>query len=522
MIFLVALIILSTVSEAHRPEAELSGGAVALGTRTRSGGAQFLGIAYGEIPGRFQHSLQTWPYAKGSRVEANEGGPSCMQSDLVSFENETMSEDCLFLNVWVPPKTSKKSKLPVMFWIHGGSFTSGSGTPVGKDGVGIFNGEKLAASQNVIVVTINYRLGPFGFLVLEDGTGGMNGIRDQMLALRWVKDNIAGFGGDRNQVTIFGESAGGCATCLLAIAPAAKDLFKRAIVQSGPCVGPWGPNSVQFGNQNREALKAKLNASSLASVPAKSLAKLGWPLPSQGYFYDKSVIKHNTSYYFQRGLVHTNEFIIGDNSFDGTSELFPLFPKTEADLKAALLASYNATTEAAVMSRYDPSRFNGSVAAAFVMQNGDNAVTCPSIQIADMLSGAGKRVYMYYYAHYFQCVDLAGVLGKVPPLFHGWASHASEIPALFGNFGFKDPLNKAWKHCAVSDGDCNDRISTLLQLLWGDVAHGVDGRAKLWKAYSSSNEKLVNIQDDGVAVSTTWGELRKRGDCAVLPSLDPL
>jgi para-nitrobenzyl esterase len=140
------------------------------------------------------------------------------------------SEDCLYLNIWAP---STNGKRPVMVWIHGGAFVTGAGS------LGTYNGKYLAARGDVVVVTINYRLGALGFLNLSDATDGKlpgtgtEGLTDQVMALRWVKENIASFGGDPGNVTIFGESAGGMSIGALQGMPQAKGLFHKAIAQSG-------------------------------------------------------------------------------------------------------------------------------------------------------------------------------------------------------------------------------------------------------------------------------------------------
>ncbi len=144
----------------------------------------------------------------------------------------TPSEDCLTLNVWRP--AGQGEPLPVMVWIHGGGYNNGSGTPPLYDGTNL-------ARRGMVVVTINYRLGRLGFfdhpaLAFERAAGepaGNYGVMDQIAALQWVRDNIAVFGGDPDQVTIFGESAGGAAVMQLMVAPTARGLFRRAVVQSG-------------------------------------------------------------------------------------------------------------------------------------------------------------------------------------------------------------------------------------------------------------------------------------------------
>jgi len=135
------------------------------------------------------------------------------------------SDDCLSLNVWSP---SAHGQRPVLVWIHGGAFSLGAGS------LSVYEGSRMAAATDTVVVTINYRVGAFGFLVIDDPTTTPNvGLLDQVMALQWVHDNIAAFGGDPNNVTIFGESAGGGSVLSLMSMPSAVGLFHKAIVQSG-------------------------------------------------------------------------------------------------------------------------------------------------------------------------------------------------------------------------------------------------------------------------------------------------
>ena len=165
-------------------------------------------------------------------------GPACPQQgkDLYGPVGET-SEDCLYLNVWTPAKNAD-ARLPVMFWIHGGGFFVGTG------GKPCYDGAELVKRGEVVVVTCNYRLGPFGFLAhpaltaeSPNHASGNYGMMDQVAALQWVRENIAAFGGDPGSVTIFGQSAGGVSVCALMASPLAKGLFHRGIVQSGSAPG---------------------------------------------------------------------------------------------------------------------------------------------------------------------------------------------------------------------------------------------------------------------------------------------
>ncbi|HXL99851.1 MAG TPA: carboxylesterase/lipase family protein [Rhizomicrobium sp.] len=179
------------------------------------------------------------------------------------------SEDCLNLNVWTPG--CDNAKRPVMLWLHGGAFVFGAGSQ------GIYDGRRLAA-RDVVVVTINYRLGAFGFLALDDATDGRapgtgaEGIADQILALTWVKQNIACFGGDPDNVTVFGESAGAMSVNALLASPAAQGLFHKAIAQSGG--GHIGHD------RERAARVARTLLDTLGIAPADARRLLDIPFPA--------------------------------------------------------------------------------------------------------------------------------------------------------------------------------------------------------------------------------------------------
>ncbi|XP_054165682.1 pyrethroid hydrolase Ces2a-like [Oppia nitens] len=204
---------------------------------------QFLNIPYAEPPVgalRFARPVSLKQPIKGI-IDGTKPGNSCMQKFVKSLEfvkmgNITTSEDCLVLNVWTPHTRRKnvmfdrkqdRSLRPVMFWIYGGGLTIGS----------IFQSQYNAsalAAHDIVVVSVNYRLGPFGYLYTgEDSAPGNVGFYDQILALEWVRDNIHSFGGDRNQITIFGESAGSWSASVHILSPLSKGLFKRVIMQSG-------------------------------------------------------------------------------------------------------------------------------------------------------------------------------------------------------------------------------------------------------------------------------------------------
>jgi carboxylesterase type B len=193
----------------------------------------YLGIPYAEPPvneRRFKKPEPRGPFQKP--FEAKDFGAACLQFSW--FEEITdSSEDCLFLNIYIPGlKSDQESGHAVMIFIHGGGFTLGTGNT--------YIGETLAAVGNVIVVTINYRLGLFGFLDIDDENGkGNYGLWDQHLAIKWVHENIASFGGDNTRVTLFGESAGSTSVVLQSLYPGNKGLFRAAIAESGGITMPF-------------------------------------------------------------------------------------------------------------------------------------------------------------------------------------------------------------------------------------------------------------------------------------------
>jgi para-nitrobenzyl esterase len=194
---------------------------------------------------------------------------------------EPISEDCLYLNVWTSAEKTD-AKLPVIVWIHGGGFSGGSGT------VPLYDGEAMAR-KGVAFVTINYRLGVFGFLAHPelsaenaDKVSGNYGILDQIAALKWVKENIANFGGDPDNVTIDGQSAGSMSVKCLLVSPLAKGQFHRAIAQSGSLIS--GDRAISETLQNAEQIGAKILAdanipdiASLRALPADSILKIRVP-----------------------------------------------------------------------------------------------------------------------------------------------------------------------------------------------------------------------------------------------------
>ena len=248
---------LAETAAAQEPPATAVTGGKIQGTALHGGGAVFQGIPFpapsaGELRWREPMPVKPWPGVR----DATKFGARCMQN------RNGVSEDCLYLNVWTtewPPKSRK----PVMVWIHGGgNFAGASSEP-------IFDGESLAR-RGVVLVSANYRLGVFGFFVHPELTAeskhhasGNYGLMDQVAALQWVRDNIAKFGGDPRNVTIFGESAGSLDINILLTSPLTKGLFTRLIGESGPVVAP---PSLAEGEKKGLMVAADLKAGSLKAL----------------------------------------------------------------------------------------------------------------------------------------------------------------------------------------------------------------------------------------------------------------
>jgi para-nitrobenzyl esterase len=247
------------------------------GQPTGMGPFVFKGIPYAAPPVGDWRWREPQPATGWSGVrDASKFGAACMQpeSALMRISRSTMSEDCLYLNVW-SPELKPAQPAPVMVWIHGGSFMTGAGSQPTYDGTRL-------AMRNVVVVTINYRMGVFGYMAHPElsaesphHTSGNYALLDQMAALRWVRENIAAFGGDPRNITVFGESAGASSIAYLMVSPLAKGLFDKAILESpGLLFAPEPELRRDYrGITNMEAVGLAVgpHIAELRAIPAEAL-----------------------------------------------------------------------------------------------------------------------------------------------------------------------------------------------------------------------------------------------------------
>ena len=275
MAILAIVAVLAIQAVAPAAPVKTAGGLVQ-GSATSDGGIRiFKTIPYAAPPVGSRRWQPPQPALAWDGVrDATSFGPRCLQGQIfddIVFKD--LSEDCLTLNVWTPAKASTE-RLPVMVWIHGGGFQAGAGAEPRHDG-------EAFAAKGVVLVTINYRLGVFGFMTHPEltresgrGTSGNYGMLDQVAALRWVRDNIAAFGGNPGNVTIFGESAGSFAVSALMASPLARGLFHKAIGESGAyfsgASGTLAPRSLAESEQHGVKFAEAAGADSLAALRLKT------------------------------------------------------------------------------------------------------------------------------------------------------------------------------------------------------------------------------------------------------------
>ena len=435
------------------------------------GYTEFLGIPYAQPPVgalRWRAPLPAKSWTK--TLETTKFSPSCPQIPITGLGvPDSYAEDCLTLNVWTPSLAPQKP-MPVMVWIHGGGFTVGGSSQT------TYNGANIARTGSIVLVSINYRLGPLGFWAhpsLGEGSGNF-GVLDQQLALSWVQKNIASFGGDPKQVTIFGESAGSMSVGVHQAAPGSKDLFHRAIMESGG-LGDTLISKARAETQGKEFVTklacdtAKLASEVMTCMRGKKVDDVLKALPlKKGFFFgagaswgptiDGKVLPDQPMNQIKAGKGNMVPLIIGSNGDEGTLFLMlaGMMALTTAQYEAAVKVLF-LTKSAEVLKEYPASGYS-SAALAFADLLGDLAFVCPTRRSARALTAAGKPAYVYHFT--------------VKPSFSllPWlgAYHSAEIPFVFGNAKFttdekmvSDKMMSYWTTFAQS-GDPNDPKSSFL------------------------------------------------------------
>ncbi|XP_050348637.1 juvenile hormone esterase-like [Nymphalis io] len=457
---------------------------------------------------------------------AKDSGPESYQNDPFFTKKITGQEDCLYLNVYTPDLEPYKS-FPVMVWIHGGGFTSGSGNDD-------MYGPEFLVNKNVILVTLNYRLGALGFLCLDtEEIPGNAGMKDQIAALRWIQNNIQKFGGDPNNVTIFGESAGAACTSYHLISPMSVGLFKRAIIQSGSLTNRW---AICQKPRDRALILAKKlgclteNDDELAkffkSLPTESLIEIKLPITASECFIERiqlyfSIVEekkfeNNERFYYKNGLIPSfhqgidviigyveHEGIIGlktDNNMTMMLEHANFYPEFFVPSSFALKSTVLEQIE--MGNRIKKYYFHNDIIS---VKNIEELVHFLStelfvyglIVLARLIARTKKnKVYLYK----FSCKSKRNIFTKIFGLDNvlknkTFVCHADDLGYLFPMRAF------------LEDVDTNSREYQMIQIvtkLWADFSKfgcptpdkslGVE-----WSPYTIEKQNYVNIEDKIIA-----------------------
>ena len=469
----------------------------------------FKGIPYAAPPvGAFRWRAPQPVSSWEGELDASEYGSNCAQSGWGGTQGtivEGSSEDCLYLNLWKPEHANVEAKLPVMVWIHGGGFVGGSGS-----GPGIAGNE--FAKKDVILITINYRLGRlghFGFPALSaeypEEPKGSYAYMDQIAALKWVQKNITYFGGDPDNVTVFGFSAGGVSVHSLMTIPSAKGLFQKGISQSG-----GGRDGVLTGRPIRKddadpfykisAETVGINFArkhGIEGTDAAALAKLrglsveeivdggqetdgqGGPRIYSGPILDGKFVVETAESAYKAGRQVKIPLIIGSNSAEiggsfvnssnSKEELFSLFGSLEDEVKLA----------------YDPEDTK-EFAEVNTKFNTDWVWAEPGRFVARSFVTEGKPVYVYHFGF---------IPDPMKERMPYGAGHGSEVSFVFNN------LNARWGNPETTPKD--KKVAEMINAYWVNFAKTGNPNGEglpEWHVFTDKKKEILDIQHDGSAI----------------------
>ena len=493
--------------------------------------ASFKGVPYANPPvgsRRWKPAEPTSPWL-GEKL-ALSFAPACPQpviqdkSAFFYYPGMQISEDCLYLNVWSPAGNRCREeisdlsmldeKLPVMVWIHGGGLVVGAGSQ------SFYNPEELV-KKGVVVVTINYRLGVFGYfshpeLTVESPhkSSGNYGITDQIQALRWVRDNISAFGGDSGNITIFGESAGALSVSHLMASPVAKGLFDKAIIQSAylpaipalnkSCYGL--PSAESAGLRLSETLATKSHQKSLQALrelPATELLKLAQRTMDNLSLaeidcldFDKAVIdgwilKEQIFETFEQGKQHPVPLLGGFNSFEGS-----YFSKIGLSPKGLNRQSYQQAIRiryGEIANEYFEIYPAEALPTCLLKAIGDSHYGWGTARLTKAMAAVGTNSFLYYFDHPLEWAEQQG-LG---------AFHMSELFFTFNNISRNLKPSPNWPDIIPRESDLS--MAKILSDCW--VAFATSGQpsteyVKHWPDYSKENAYITF--KEGAAHKSEW------------------
>lgn len=465
------------------------------GVPRSSGGAEFLGVRYaqppvGDLRWREPIPAKSWDGVR----DATAFGAPCSQPDLGDWNRhdaERGEEDCLFLNV-ITPVWPPKQHLPVMFWIHGGANAGGTASAaLYKDGT--------LPQHGVILVTANYRLGVLGFLAhpgltqeSAHHTSGNYGLMDQILALRWVRDNIAKFGGDPGNITVFGQSAGAQDTSLLMTSPLSKDMFQRAIAESGSAMIAEMPSlaeAEQEGQQFAEKCKSPADntIAYLRHLPPNDVIKAaGAQRP--GPIVDGWVLRQSPAGVFKSGDESAIPMLLGNTTREfnlpqSGEQLRATIRKAAGDSADQVLGAYGLANGGE--GKTDP--LYGPVGNQWLS---DLIFRCPASTQAIWHESAHHRTFRYQFDRAIPGQEAEG------------AVHSADLPYVFGYYPKTGNISGAF-------GDVDYKLADIIETYWTNFAKTGDPNGAgvpKWPEFDGSRSYIEFTTDGGVMAKS--GDVR--------------
>ncbi len=445
----------------------------------QDGMRSFLGVPYarppiGDLRWRAPQPLPAW---SGTR-DALKFGPECMQG--AGRAAVPMSEDCLFVNVWVAAKPASRH-LPVLVWVHGGAFR------VGSAGQPVYDGASLAR-RGLIVVTLNYRLGKFGFLAHPaltqenpDGPLGNYGLMDVLAALKWVQANIRSFGGDPHRVTLAGQSAGGTAVYELMSSPLAVGLFSKAIIESGVFSTPSTPFAKAEAAGAAAALSWAPGAKDAAALRRLSAAQVQGEGPALsgnfGPMIDGKLLPQDVALAFDDGQSVQVPLLIGSNNYEAG-----FFGNAAKGLSQRLARVWPQVT--AVFDGYG----TGRTELVELQLTTDMMITAPTRTAARASASHGAPTFLYSYSY-------------VSPSRRERAPGASHMDEVYALFGHMNLLPGA----AADPPDLPPMVPALQERWVRFVTTGKPAsKTEPWPALDLSNQQLLEFTNAGEFVRTDF------------------
>lgn len=463
----------------------------------RSGGVlAFRGVPYAAPPvGNLRWRPPQPPTPWNGVRTATAFAPQCAQ--IADNGSVTGSEDCLYLNVWTPSTTPSGSGLPVLFFVHGGGNVQGSASEQVTGGSYIYDGAAVVENEQVVVVTINYRLGPLGFLALPalaaespEGSAGNYGILDQVAALEWVQSNIAAFSGDPDRVMVFGESAGALDTCMLLASPLASGLFSSALMESGGCAVKSAADARAFGARvvaaagcggasDVAACMRSLDAAAIVSALPQSIDLAG----KQGGYQpnvDGWVLPEAPLTALADGHHNRVPLVVGANS-DETSRAVSFMTESQYEQAVLALAGGSQLLTNRILAEYPPGDYGGSPRRAYVALTSDVKFICTARSVARAAAaGQSEPVYRYFFTHPFSNGGIAlELLG---------AYHGIELPYVFGDLTI----------AGYSPTGGEQGLSVAIQGYWARLAatgNPNSDDAPSWPEYVSATDPYLALDD---------------------------